>query len=48
MTTLTSRYITSPETVMDADIRRIKERGFLTYLKKLKQPIYLTPFGMWD
>ena len=40
MTTLTSRYITSPETVMDADIRRIKERGFFTY--------FLTPFGMWD
>ena len=27
MTTLTSRYITSPETVMDMDIKRIKERG---------------------
>ena len=29
LTTLTSRYITSPETVMDQDISRISERGFL-------------------
>jgi len=36
MTTLTSRYITSPETVMDADIRRIKERGFLTYFEEVE------------
>lgn len=28
LSTLTSRYITSPETVMDQDIRRISERGF--------------------
>ncbi|MCB0750338.1 MAG: DUF262 domain-containing protein, partial [Ignavibacteriae bacterium] len=29
--TLTSRYITSPESVMDLDIRRIEEKGFLEY-----------------
>lgn len=32
--TLTSRYITSPETVMDKDIRRITEKGFLEFLKE--------------
>ncbi|MCD8288395.1 MAG: DUF262 domain-containing protein [Prevotella sp.] len=36
MTTLTSRYITSPETVMDMDIRRIKERGFLRYFNEVE------------
>ncbi len=36
MTTLTSRYITSPETVMDMDIKRIKERGFLNYFSEVE------------
>jgi len=35
--TLTSRYITSPETVMDLDIRRIAERGFIEYLKEMEE-----------
>ena len=35
--TLTSRYITSPETVMDLDIRRIAEKGFLTYLLEMEE-----------
>jgi hypothetical protein len=34
LSTLTSRYIGSPETVMDADMRRIKEKGFLGFLKE--------------
>jgi uncharacterized protein with ParB-like and HNH nuclease domain len=34
--TLTSRYITSPETVMDLDIRRIAEKGFLPYLREME------------
>ena len=34
--TLTSRYITSPETVMDLDIRRISEKGFLEYFKEME------------
>ncbi|MDL2228172.1 DUF262 domain-containing protein [Odoribacter sp. OttesenSCG-928-L07] len=34
--TLTSRYITSPETVMDMDIRRIAEKGFLEYFKEME------------
>lgn len=37
LTTLTSRYITSPETEMDKDIRRIKERGFDTYLSEIEK-----------
>ena len=35
-TTLTSRYITSPETMMDIDIRRIEEKGFLQYFEELE------------
>ncbi len=35
--TLTSRYITSPESVMDLDIRRISERGFLEYFKEMEE-----------
>lgn len=34
--TLTSRYITSPETMMDYDIKRIKERGFLNYFNEIE------------
>lgn len=34
LSTLTSRYITSPETVMDKDIRRISEKGFIEFLKE--------------
>ena len=37
MSTLTSRYIGSPETMMDFDIRRIKERGFLTFFKEVEE-----------
>ena len=35
--TLTSRYITSPETVMDFDIKRIAEKGFLRYLSEMEE-----------
>jgi hypothetical protein len=34
--TLTSRYITSPETSMDLDIRRIEEKGFLEYFNEME------------
>jgi hypothetical protein len=37
LSTLTSRYITSPETVMDADIRRIRERGFVEFGREIEQ-----------
>ena len=35
--TLTSRYIASPETMMDIDIRRIKEKGFVSYFNELEE-----------
>ena len=44
--TLTSRYITSPETVMDYDIRRIKEKGFLAYFEELENATLSDTF--WD
>ena len=46
MTTLTSRYITSPETVMDMDIKRIRERGFLTYFREVEAANLSDTF--WD
>ncbi len=36
MSVITSRYISSPESAMDLDIRRIKERGFVTYLEEVE------------
>ncbi len=35
-TTLTSRYISSPETAMDQDIRKISEKGFLEYFNEVE------------
>jgi hypothetical protein len=35
--TLTSRYITSPETVMDLDIRKIAEKGFIEYFREMEE-----------
>lgn len=34
LSTLTGRYIGSPESAMDADIRRIRDRGFLAVLEE--------------
>jgi len=36
LSTLTSRYITSPESAMDKDIRRIAERGFIEFYKEVE------------
>lgn len=36
MSTLTSRYIGSPETVMDRDMRSIAEKGFLNFLEEVE------------
>ena len=36
LTTLTSRYITSPETVMDFDLRNIKTKGFVQFFKEIE------------
>ena len=37
MATITSRYISSPETMMDMDIRRIEERGFVNYFQEVEE-----------
>ncbi|KAA6324338.1 hypothetical protein EZS27_026326 [termite gut metagenome] len=37
LSTLTSRYIGSPETVMDADMGRIVEKGFLEFCKETEE-----------
>lgn len=37
MSTLTSRYITSTETQMDFDIKRIREKGFLAFFKEVEE-----------
>ena len=36
LSTLTSRYITSPESVMDADLRAIKAKGFEQFFKEVE------------
>jgi len=36
LSTLTSRYITSPESAMDKDIRRIAEKGFIEFYKEVE------------
>lgn len=36
MSTLTSRYIGSPETVMDRDMRTIAEKGFIDFLSEVE------------
>lgn len=36
LSTLTSRYITSPESVMDADLRTIKAKGFEQFFKEVE------------
>lgn len=37
LSTLTSRYIASPESAMDRDIRRIAEKGFLEFFKEVEE-----------
>lgn len=37
LSTLTGRYISSPESAMDRDIRRIAERGFLDFYKEVEE-----------
>jgi hypothetical protein len=37
LATLTSRYISSAETIMDADIKKIRERGFLQFLSEVEE-----------
>lgn len=37
LSTLTSRYIASPESAMDRDIRRIAEKGFLEFFREVEE-----------
>lgn len=46
MATLTSRYISSPETIMDMDLRRINEKGFLVYFEEIQTAELSDSF--WD
>ena len=46
LSTLTSRYIGSPESVMDRDIRTINEKGFLTFFAEVEAATLSDTF--WD
>ena len=46
LSTLTSRYISSPETVMDRDIRSIGEKGFTTFMREAEAANLSDTF--WD
>lgn len=36
LTTLTGRYISSPETIMDSDLRNIKSKGFIQFFAEIE------------
>ena len=36
LTTLTGRYISSPETIMDSDLRNIKSKGFIKFFAEIE------------
>ena len=46
LSTLTGRYIGSPETVMSRDIRNIEEKGFLTFFNDIERS--LLPETFWE
>lgn len=46
LSTLTSRYIGSPETVMDRDMRSISEKGFISFLDEVEASALSDTF--WD
>lgn len=46
LSTLTSRYIGSPETVMDRDMRSISEKGFINFLNEVEASALSDTF--WD
>ena len=46
LSTLTSRYIGSPETVMDRDMRNIGEKGFINFLNEVEASALSDTF--WD
>ena len=46
LSTLTGRYIGSPETVMSRDIRNIEEKGFLTFFNDIERSVL--PDTFWE
>lgn len=44
LSTLTSRYIGSPETMMDSDMRNINEKGFLNFLNEIEASLLSETF----
>lgn len=46
MSTLTGRYIGSPESMMSRDIRSIEEKGFLTYFEEIERSVL--PDAFWE
>lgn len=46
LTTLTSRYISSPESAMDFDIKRIREKGFINFFQEIESAELADNF--WD
>jgi len=44
LSTLTSRYITSPESVMDRDIRTINSKGFIPFFKETEEAVLSDTF----
>lgn len=44
LTTLTSRYITSPESAMDKDIRTINTKGFIPFFKETEDAVLSDTF----
>lgn len=46
LSTLTSRYITSPESVMDRDIRNIQSKGFIQFFGETEEAVLSNTF--WE
>ena len=46
LTTLTSRYISSPESVMESDIKAINDRGFIDFFKDVENAVLSDTF--WE
>lgn len=46
LSTLTGRYVSSPESVMSRDIRMIKEKGFLNYFNEIEASVL--PETFWS
>lgn len=47
LSTLTGRYVGSPESVMSRDIRLINEKGFINFFMRLKHRFFQIHFGIY-